>query len=133
MNTNSKIKDLLDYNSTVRELKNFIDLHIKVDDIPEAFIKKHFKNEQLITDIQRAIETEHGHHVYACKIVTHLAKYAAKVIKEKNTPSEEDIPCEKEEVLDTSLPGLDYYDNRRDPDGFYQGKLGVYNEIDLEN
>ena len=116
-----KTKELLKYNSKVQELKDFIDQNIKVDNIPENFIKKHFKDESLIKEIQDAIEAECGQHVYASKIVEYLTKYAAKVIKRKTTMDEE-ITFEQENDVPVALPGIDYSDHGGDP-GYYESKF----------
>ena len=132
MKLESKTKDLLKQNSTVRDLKKIIDLRIKVDDVPEDFIKKHFKDEQLITNIQSAIQEEHGRHIYACKIVKHLAKYAAKSIKNKTVVDDEEISDEQGNDSPTTLLGIDYSDHGSDP-GYYEERFEVYDEIDLKN
>jgi hypothetical protein len=127
MKLESKVKDLLKQNSIVRELKQFIDLHIKIDDIPEAFIKKHFKDETLILNIQNAIQEEHGQHVYACKIVEHLIKYATKVVEGKMIVIDEEIPQEPEGFSQTNFLEIDS-DHGVDPD-YYEGR---FEEVEKE-
>lgn len=129
MKLKSKINDLLKQNSIVQDLKKFIDLHVKVDDIPEAFVKKHFKDEKLILNIQNAIQEEHDQHVYACKIVKHLIKYTTKVLEGKIMVIEEEIPREPEDDSQATLYGIDYSDHGSDP-GYYEGR---FNEINLKN
>lgn len=129
MESEIKTKDLLKQNSIVQGLKDFIDLHIKVDDIPEAFVKKHFRDEKLILDIQNAIQAEHNQHVYACKIVKHLIKYTTKVLEGKTMVIEEEIPREPEDYLQATLREIDYSDHGSDP-GYYESR---FDEIDLKN
>ena len=107
METKFKTKELLKYNSKVQSLKEFIDQNIKPDDIPEDFIKEHFKDEHLIKEIQDAVEAEHGQHVYACKIIKYLIKHAAKTI-ERMSAGEEVIPSKKSEFSD--VEDDDYYE-----------------------
>jgi hypothetical protein len=132
MESEIKTKDLLKQNSTVQGLKDFIDLHVKVDDIPEDFVKKHFRDEKLILDIQNAIKAEHNQHIYACTIVKHLIKYATKAAEKKVAVSEEEITDEPEDALQANPLGIDYSDHGSDP-GYYEGRFSVYDEIDLKN
>jgi hypothetical protein len=129
MKTSESIKE----NQIVQDLEKIIEQHIVVDDIPELFVKKNFKDETTIKSIQDSIQAGCGVHVYISEIVEHLIKHAKKVIKNKTKKEPEDYLV-KEELPNEPrvLPGIDYYDNRRDL-GHYEGKFGAYDEIDLEN
>lgn len=106
-------KNLLKQNADVQKMKSFIGEHIKPDDIPENFVKKHFKDKEALIKIQKEIELEHGRHIYLCEIVTYLIKYAAKITEKIITIDETPELCESLQMVDDS-------DHGSDP-GYYEG------------